>query len=166
MSNITLYSMSDDNRKIDKHLGKGVTFDCKYKTGVSIINPVYVLSYTNVLNYNYLYDDFTKRYYYIDNVVMLPSGLAELHCTVDVLKTYADEIKATTQMIVRYSDNEYYRMKNNMIQDKKIPLQAKRLDTRVINTDVGEINSVQNMLTFVLTTMGGTGQQVKPTPTE
>lgn len=66
-------------------------------------------------------------------------------------------------MIIRYSDNEFYKMKNNMIQDKKMPLLSKRLDTNVINTDVGEINNVQNMLYFVLTTMGGTGQQIKPT---
>ena len=165
LSNITLYSMTDDNRKINKHLGSGVTFDCKYKDGVSVINPVYIISYGNVLNYNYLHDDFTGRYYYIDNIVMIPSGLAELHCTVDVLKTYAYNILNSTQLIIRSADTSRTEVSNSMVADNLRLLKPSSIFENVQITNASDIGQSDNYILTVLS--GSVGKFAQPvTPPE
>lgn len=165
MSNITLYSMSDDNRKINKNLNGGITFDCKYKSSVSVINPVYIISYENVLNYNYLHDDFTGRYYYIDNIVMLPSGVAELHCTVDVLKTYAYSILSTTQLIVRSADTSKSEVSNSMVADNLRLLKPSSIFENVQITNASSIAQSDNYILTVLS--GSVGKFAQPvTPPE
>lgn len=152
--------MSDDNRKIDKELGRGFTLDCKYKAGVSIINPVYIISYEDILNYNYLHDDFAGRYYYIDNIVMLPSGLAELHCTVDVLKTYSTDILKTTQLIVRSADTSRSEVSNSMVADNLRLLKPSSIFENVQITNANDIVQSDNYILTVLS--GSDGKFAQP----
>lgn len=163
---IQLANVSDHVKKIQKTVRLGSSISCNFKDSVNMLSPDVLIDKNDYGGENYCYISDFQRYYFITDYTYTTGGIVILHCKCDVLKSHETDILDTAQMIIRYSDSEYYKMKNNMIQDKKIPLQAKKLDTKVINTDVGEINSIQNMLTFVLTTMGGTGQQVKPTPTE
>lgn len=67
-----------------------------------IINPVFILS-TNpmVYNANYLFCDFTQRYYYIDNVDLMAGGRIAIHCRVDVLHTYRAEILGSVAWVDR-----------------------------------------------------------------
>lgn len=67
-----------------------------------IITPVFILS-TNpmVYNSNYLFCDFTQRYYYIDNVELMAGGRIAIHCRVDVLHTYRAEILGSVAWVDR-----------------------------------------------------------------
>lgn len=67
-----------------------------------IITPVFILS-TNpmVYNANYLFCDFTQRYYYIDNVDLMTGGRIAIHCRVDVLHTYRAEILGSVAWVDR-----------------------------------------------------------------
>ena len=67
-----------------------------------IITPVFILT-TNpmVYNANYLFCDFTQRYYYIDNVDMMAGGRIAIHCRVDVLHTYRAEILGSVAWVDR-----------------------------------------------------------------
>lgn len=67
-----------------------------------IITPVFILS-TNpmVYNANYLFCDFTQRYYYIDNVELMSGGRIAIHCRVDVLHTYRAEILGSVAWVDR-----------------------------------------------------------------
>lgn len=67
-----------------------------------IITPVFILS-TNpmVYNSNYLFCDFTQRYYYIDNVELMVGGRIAIHCRVDVLHTYRAEILGSVAWVDR-----------------------------------------------------------------
>lgn len=67
-----------------------------------IITPVFILS-TNpmVYNANYLFCDFTQRYYYIDNVDLMAGGRIAVHCRVDVLHTYRAEILGSVAWVDR-----------------------------------------------------------------
>ena len=67
-----------------------------------IITPVFILS-TNpmVYNANYLFCDFTQRYYYIDNVELMAGGRIAIHCHVDVLHTYRAEILGSVAWVDR-----------------------------------------------------------------
>jgi hypothetical protein len=67
-----------------------------------IITPVFILS-TNpmVYNANYIFCDFTQRYYYIDNVDLMAGGRIAIHCRVDVLHTYRAEILGSVAWVDR-----------------------------------------------------------------
>lgn len=67
-----------------------------------IITPVFILA-TNpmVYNANYLFCDFTQRYYYIDNVELMAGGRIAIHCRVDVLHTYRAEILGSVAWVDR-----------------------------------------------------------------
>lgn len=67
-----------------------------------IITPVFILA-TNpmVYNANYLFCDFTQRYYYIDNVELMAGGRIAVHCRVDVLHTYRAEILGSVAWVDR-----------------------------------------------------------------
>lgn len=67
-----------------------------------IITPVFILS-TNpmVYNANYLFCDFTQRYYYIDNVELMAGGRIAIHCRIDVLHTYRAEILGSVAWVDR-----------------------------------------------------------------
>lgn len=67
-----------------------------------IKTPVFILA-TNpmVYNANYLFCDFTQRYYYIDNVELMAGGRIAIHCRVDVLHTYRAEILGSVAWVDR-----------------------------------------------------------------
>ena len=67
-----------------------------------IISPTYNVEFFNeIYNTNYLYDDTTKRYYYVNNIEMDSGGRVNLYCDVDVLMSFATEIKKVTATVDR-----------------------------------------------------------------
>ena len=87
------------------------------KVGSSVIDPVIIVlcdaSDAWRKNCNYAHIDEFGRWYYITDIVMQegtlntddqfpnPKQLIEFHMHVDVLKTYADQIKAQTAVVAR-----------------------------------------------------------------
>ena len=63
------------------------------KDDTNLMSPTFILKTSEVVyNSNYVYCSFTHRYYYIDNIDALSGGRLAIHCSVDVLYTYRDEI--------------------------------------------------------------------------
>lgn len=72
------------------------------KDNTNLMTPTFILK-TNglVYNSNYVYCDFTKRYYFINTVEALTGGRIAIHCKIDVLFTYREEIMASSAFVVR-----------------------------------------------------------------
>lgn len=99
---------------------KSIT-DVAYATGVlregtSIIDPTFLieteLSSDMISNVNYLYCAEFGRYYYVTNIIAETGKLWSVHCHVDVLMSYASQIKAQTAVVARQT-NQY----NMMLDD-------------------------------------------------
>lgn len=93
---LTFYKQAATPNRVDKSsflteqgtVGNVVLLDTR-----NIIEPVFILSTSPlVYNSNYVFCDFTQRYYYIENVDLMPGGRIGLRCRVDVLYTYRAEI--------------------------------------------------------------------------
>lgn len=99
--NLTLYYNSSERKVIGKSLQNVGTVTGILKGDASIMNPVFILESNN--NYlsgvNYLYWQEGGRYYYIDNIQVLTGGRMALYCSVDVLQTFRNEIKAQTAIV-------------------------------------------------------------------
>lgn len=84
------------------------------KTNTSIINPVILVKKTNpaIYNYNYMYIDEFKRFYFITDIVNVRNDLWEIHAHVDVLNSFKNDI-LKSQVIIEKSEksnnaNMYY----------------------------------------------------------
>ena len=94
--NLTLYYNSSERKVIGKSLQNLGNVAGILKGDASITSPVFILQSNN--NYlsgvNYLYWQETGRYYYIDDIELMIGGRMMFHCSVDVLESFKDEIKA------------------------------------------------------------------------
>ena len=150
---IVLYKCADDKRVVDKTLSGAVTKACVVKDGNnSIYNPrVQVAQFSGFSAYNYAYIKSYGRYYYIDDMAIDTGGLLSISLSIDVLNTYAAQIKASKALIFRQSQNA-----NVLISDGLIPAQVNEVTvSRALSG--GELSNQlpANSNNFVLTTYKG-----------
>ena len=113
---IRLLKTTDDKRKLNKTYTV-VKDNIKYNKmdRTDIISPTYNVEYFDTIyNANYLYDNTTNRYYYINNIEMESGGRCSLYCDVDVLMSHSAQIKQITATVDR---NE--KTKNGYLVDNK-----------------------------------------------
>lgn len=109
--NLTLYYNSSERKVIGKSLQNLGNVAGILKGDASITSPVFILQSNN--NYlsgvNYLYWQETGRYYYIDDIELMTGGRMVFYCSVDVLQSFATQIKAQTAIIDKQeSENNMY----------------------------------------------------------
>lgn len=106
---LELYKNHSENNEIQKNITDKNTINGISRTSIDILSPVIEVSGLNVNAYNYCYIEELKRYYYIENTVLNPNGVSVLSLRVDVLMTYADDIRAATGLITKQREyNPYY----------------------------------------------------------
>ena len=90
---IKLYKNYSENHMITKQIGDVVEIDGTLRSGnISIVNPSIEIKYFDGLfNYNYAFIPEFGRYYYINDIRTIRTGivLINLHC--DVLMSFKDE---------------------------------------------------------------------------
>lgn len=91
MNNLTIYTNKSNQNVINKRIDLVSELKCKFKDDIDILNPALLVK--NYKGGNYCYISDFERYYYIDDVGLLKGGVYQLHCSVDVLKSYADDLE-------------------------------------------------------------------------
>ena len=108
--NITLYKTKSANNVINKKLisEKNLGNNCIMADNTSVTSPTVIAggirSLDSISDYNYAYIPQCHRYYYINDIIALSGGRVKLLLTVDVLKTYANDILASKQLITAEKD--------------------------------------------------------------
>lgn len=98
---ITIGRTSDDRRKLHKSF-TGADITAQLKQPCDVLNPVFIITYsTDYITCNYVHVSDFGRYYFINNINLLPGNRAELSCSVDVLMSYADSIGGLTVNVNR-----------------------------------------------------------------
>lgn len=113
---LTYYNNKTDKRYLAKKLerlslaGHSNPVTISMIEDTSIAKPVFKMKDKDIyMTANYCWVDTLHRYYYIDDIV-LSNGFAYLHCTVDVLMSYARDIGNLDVIVER---NE---LRHNMYQ--------------------------------------------------
>lgn len=103
---LRLYRIQEDPRTLNKTLidsgansNRITNVECVFKEGRDYMKPVIVLrnpasSTRTIEECNYIYDTGNNRYYFVDDLVVKPNRIFEYHCHLDVLKTFATQLKA------------------------------------------------------------------------
>ena len=107
------YNKSEKNR-IVKDVSFGVTREGSLKNECNIINPTVIITggtggFTNI---NYFYIEDFGRYYFVTDIRSIRTGLVEITGHVDVLSSFADEIKNNNAILERVERN-YNRLLND-----------------------------------------------------
>ena len=119
---IKTYRFLGDSRKIDKTLTAVSTYSNAVIVGdMSIHTPTISLqldSFTDVINFNYIYIPELRRYYYVVDSTIREDGFVQLQCKVDVLKSFKNDILASTQYIDRQQNKCTYQLPDGMYNIK------------------------------------------------
>lgn len=94
--NVTFYKNNSDKRVITKTLtGATTATGVSLYDSTSVTNPVLKMSggASKIANFNYVYISDFGRYYYITDFTV-ENGYILISCKVDVLMSYANDIKA------------------------------------------------------------------------
>ena len=92
--NIKLFYNSSDNRCIKKTLQGEFDITGSLRDETSIISPTIVIKSADPIRFNYAYIPAFKRYYYINNVESVRSGVWKVYMEVDPLMSFKTDILA------------------------------------------------------------------------
>ena len=89
---IILYNTKSENNKINKSLTNKKEFTGNLRQQSGVINPVVTIEAENLSQYNYLYIEEWKRYYFIKEATCIRENMWQLSCDVDVLMSFRNDI--------------------------------------------------------------------------
>lgn len=114
---IKTYRFLGDSRKIDKTLTLVETYsDAKIVGDMIIQSPTISLqldSFTDVIDFNYIYIPELRRYYYVKSSTIREDGFVQIQCIVDVLKSFKTDILDSTQYVERQENKCSYQVPDN-----------------------------------------------------
>jgi hypothetical protein len=106
-----LYRNSSEQNRVDKskYLESAGILNGILRDECDMINPVIVIEYHKVPDFNYIYIPAFKRYYFLTKFEFVRKNAYRLYLHVDVLMSYKDGIKNLKCLVLR---NEYRYNKN------------------------------------------------------
>lgn len=105
---LKLYRNTSENRDLIKTLERETVIIGETRKALDILAPEIFVSGIAPNEFNYCYILELKRYYYIEGY-QTDKGLSLLKLRVDVLMSYADDIKASSGLITKQQEyNPYY----------------------------------------------------------
>ena len=147
---IKLYKNLSENNVIGKTLTQIKSVEANLKNDVSVINPTFILYYTdNILQSNYCFIPKFNRYYFIDEIVPITGDRCIVKCRVDVLESFKEDIKSLTVILDKtqsiYKSNKYLDDGSFVVENKDF------------NTIYNFSNGFNDEGTFILICAGGGG---------
>lgn len=144
---IKLYKTSSPRKKLVKDLTDGITLIGTLRSQSSVMSPTFTVQDISVVGYNYCYIPDFGRWYYINGIDALRANLYELSLGIDVLMTYAAEIRQNYAIVDKV---ESLGAAYNYINDGSW-VNTNRMKQSIINFATGFNDTGE----FILITAGG-----------
>lgn len=144
---IDVYVNSSDPKAVNKNLQFVRSLKYTIKESSNVVDPVLYVKYnTDLLTCNYCYVEEFNRYYYVRNITVSNKHTIELELMVDVLMSYADQIKGMYALVTKqeFDYNAYYIDPDLLV----------RCDKQITTQNVGQFG-VDNAVRYYLTATGG-----------
>ena len=115
MVEIRFYNFGGEKVQINKPLENEIISSGLFLQPFNILTPRLKVRFPNVFNFNYCYIPELRRYYFINDVIILSRDIYELSLNVDVLQTYKTEIlNAVGNVVSRENANNYISSRENI----------------------------------------------------
>ena len=137
---LQMLTTSADKRALSKSASEIDTVTCKLKQGTSIIDPIVIIgkiSAKNIKRFNYAYIKDFGRFYFVNDIVEAPANQLEVSMHVDVLRTYASDIRGISTLILR-QENVF----SPYFVDEEALVRTNRFRTKKNIGSVGENSNV------------------------
>lgn len=144
---IKLFKTLSPRKKLVKELTDGITLTGTLRGQSSVMSPSLQIQDIAVIGYNYCYIPDFGRYYYINDINALRANLFELSLGIDVLMSYASEIRGNYAIVDKV---ENFGVAFNYINDGSW-INTNRTDQSIINFPNGFNDNGE----FILITAGG-----------
>ena len=142
--NIYLYKTADEANRLNKTLSGEITLTGALREECDILSPeIKIESAANLAQYNYCYIPDFGRYYFAEFKI-IRTGLWVMSCSVDVLMSYKDAIKALPAIAGRSANTINYYISDG----KQEVLSQARVQTKLFPKGFSGA-------TYILTTAGG-----------
>lgn len=104
---ITLQRNNSERNRVTKDILTLLTVSGELKTETSIIDPVIMIEcdLSSITGCNYMSIPTFGRSYFVNNIRSIRSGLVEFSCHVDVLSSFASEIRGNTAIVRKQENN-------------------------------------------------------------
>lgn len=99
MATIEFYKYNGHPNTINKTLGDATIIQGDIRHDMDVLHPLITLRVDARPTYNYCHIPTTGKYYFIDSIVFIGGKDYKLRLSVDVLKTYEQEITAATATV-------------------------------------------------------------------
>ena len=128
---VNFYNAKIKKNELNKTLGTAIVKTCSLKNGSSIEDPVLYMEHdTTLFQTNYVYIPDFGRYYFISGRELV-EHTEYITCHVDVLKTFAADIKNSKGIATR---SQFY---NRNLADKMIiPLENEKIRYRILSSPI------------------------------
>lgn len=105
---VKLYKNFSENNVIGKQLTLLDEVTATIKGNISKYNPTIILKYSGQENHNlnYVYIPDFHRYYFVTDIQLLPSSVAEISLRCDVLESFKNSIKNLQAVVDRQADKD------------------------------------------------------------
>lgn len=144
---IKLYKTSSPRKKLVKELSDGITLAGTLRAQSSVMAPAFTVQDVSAIGYNYCYIPDFGRYYYINGINALRANLYELTLGIDVLMTYAEEIRKNYAIVDKVQN---FGAAFNYINDGSW-VNTNRMNQEIVNFSAGFNDNGE----FILITAGG-----------
>lgn len=128
---IILQTNKSEKNKLDKDVTDIITLSGVLKNETSIINPIILIEgdLSGFVTCNYMTISIFNRKYFVTNIRAIRNGLFEISARVDVLSTYAAQIRANTAIVHRQenrwnlylNDGTFRTYQNPMVLTREFP---------------------------------------------
>lgn len=120
---IVLYRNNSDNNVLSKNIEEIKVIQGALRESCSVTDPVILIENESFLNANYMYIAEFGRYYFINNITSVHTGLWSVSGHVDVLTTYGNQLLSQYAVIGRTEDTRYT---NLYLDDDKLMVTCRR----------------------------------------
>lgn len=134
MPTVSIGTMDKRINSTKQTFSSAFSADCKLKEPCSMESPVFIVQGLSKSSF-YNYCSYQGRYYWVDDIICKTNNIVEVHCHLDPLATYKDDIK-NTFAYVQYADKSHW---NKYVDDLRV--QPEKEDTSLSTSEAKTIFS-------------------------
>ena len=132
---IDLYKNTTEENAIEKIITDKKTIDGTLKTTIDITDFSVIFNFfEDWNNYNYVYIEKLKRYYFVESKRIVNNSLVEYDLVEDVLMTFKDLIREQNNLLTE-SETAFNGSKNNYTAENKLTVANSYEMEDLFNTD-------------------------------